>query len=166
MNSKRSVRFSGDDVTISYPLSQEQASTWMTPQEFDLIKQDLKSTVILMRKGDRRANITSEVYNTRGLECLTLEGMRSKKRRRTESLRAVFYEQYRQFETDNCIYDPESLSIKYMNETKLSKLTARVVGMMDAKHEAPNLISIGYPVHPPKFDVARSEEFEHMIRVP
>eukprot|EP00536_Pseudo-nitzschia_multiseries_P006496 jgi/Psemu1/304213/fgenesh1_kg.139_\ len=100
----------------------------------------MKTTLILFLKGDPRAHTNSEQYNTRGLESLTPKATKSKKRRRYESMKAVFDEQYRQFRLAKCINNPERLSQLYMDATKLSKKRARLTGIVYAKSESQNTV--------------------------
>lgn len=166
--SKRKVLFNGRDEIC--PIldrheytAEEKASTWITSQDLNLIKKNMRDTVIFLIIGDERAHSNSESHCTRGLESFTPEAMTSKKRKKYESRRAVFDEQHHQFALKKCIHDPERLSREYMNVTESSRITARAVGILDAEHEWSNQGLLNFRVKPPKFETARSEAFTQTI---
>mmetsp|Transcript_10385 Transcript_10385/g.24739 ORF Transcript_10385/g.24739 Transcript_10385/m.24739 type:complete len:172 (-) Transcript_10385:1170-1685(-) len=158
------VQFNGND--LNFPTlgrndytPEEQAATWISSNELTLIKEGIKSTLLLLHlKGDRQGRSWSINHTRRGLESLIPEIAASKQRSRFVSKQVVFYEQFQQFRLG--IHDPERLSQKYIAATESSRNKAILMGLLDAEYEQRNhgLLDLSLK------HKARSEPFKKDIR--
>jgi hypothetical protein len=138
--------------------TEEAEATWMTESDFSHIKRSIREIVILMNQGSAQANSQSEIYCTRGLECLTTQGNSQKKKTTLIVRQAVLKEQHRQCIWRQFIYSPERLAELASDLTNHSRVAAHVVGIMDAKCVASaNGTSANYSVKPTKVEMARLE---------
>ena len=136
--------FSGDEIQ----------AVWYNERDFDQIRKDIRITVQGML---RDQSMNDDHYCSRGLECRTHEGMKSRLRNRVAARCAVFREQNSQ--SKNGYYDVDKISAVYKTVTNHCVETAHVIGALD---EQTVLGVRGYDVH----DRKRKHMKNHSILCP
>jgi hypothetical protein len=132
---RKSVSFSRDVrvykvMHINNYTEEEIAATWNGASEIAGIKEKILATLSFLNSGNINSNNYVECCS-RGLENLTDEGFKNRRRRREIAINAVLEKQDLRYE-DNEI-DDHLIAAIYSQHTRLSKTIARVVGLADEK---------------------------------
>jgi len=97
---------------------EERAAIWNTPVDYQMIRAVIKSTVLMMMKGERVSE-DDEDFCTRGLEFRTKAGSKVRSRNKIRSRAAVLNEQELQLDEGFC--DPQFLAMASMEESRECK---------------------------------------------
>ena len=108
---------------------EEIKAAWYAKEETSMICQDISTTIQLMFNG---IDINEKYYCKRGLECLTLEGAKSKREKRRAAWDAVLNEQIDQQHHGVC--DDGKIASIYMASASIqSHIHASKMGLADEK---------------------------------
>jgi len=107
---------------------EEVAMLWMTMQDYLMIKAVVKSTVAMMMKGE---SMDEAEWCPRGLESRTRAGAKIRSRAKLRTRSAVLNEQDMQREEG--FEDPQFIAMACMEESELSRASARSRGVQDER---------------------------------
>ena len=140
---------------------EEKKATFITYEEAMESKRHVRETVYLMNNGEHEILSDTNLYCTRGLECLTRAGCLNKSNK-VVARRAVLTEQAQQWAERGYIYNPEHLAHVSAQASEQSRIAARVTGIVDAEAAAlcAGRYAASFPCKPMKVEMARPEVFQ------
>ncbi|KAG7355889.1 hypothetical protein IV203_000575 [Nitzschia inconspicua] len=106
-------------------------SVWYSYEDYAAIKQSIKPIIREMMRSNCLIPEESDEFTSRGLECRTKFGSRSKARARENAIQSVLEEQA--IQRDEGLHDPDFIAEIYMEFTGISAIEALNRGLKDQK---------------------------------
>jgi hypothetical protein len=121
----RSYASARETIHIDDYTNEEISACWYNAVELKTVIVENKTTLLLMDN----VFFSNDRICSRGLESYTQTGQASKRQHREDAIDAAMDEQ--DFQTDEGITDPEIIADAYIERTRQSQVTARVMGLSD-----------------------------------
>jgi hypothetical protein len=109
--------------------AEEIQATWLNAADMQRIRREMRYTVQMMKFG---SSFDENEYSIRGLEHGTSEGSQSRRKNRSEAVKAVLNEQYRQVAGDSI--DEQDLAKVYKVCASPCQIAAQLSALLDMRY--------------------------------